>query len=50
MSKVHPLKDNQRLAVQPERTVWLSAPAGPGKPEGLSARVLRRPPQPRARL
>ena len=41
MSKVHPLKDNQRLAVQPERTVWLSASAGTGKTQVLSARVLR---------
>lgn len=41
MSKVFPLKDNQRLAVQPERTVWLSASAGTGKTQVLSARVLR---------
>jgi ATP-dependent helicase/nuclease subunit A len=41
MSKLHPLKDNQRLAVQPERTVWLSASAGTGKTQVLSARVLR---------
>ena len=41
MSKVHPLQDNQRLAVQPERTVWLSASAGTGKTQVLSARVLR---------
>ncbi|OYU35328.1 double-strand break repair helicase AddA [Novosphingobium sp. PASSN1] len=41
MSKFHPLKDNQRLAVQPERTVWLSASAGTGKTQVLSARVLR---------
>ncbi len=41
MSKVYPLKDNQRLAVQPERTVWLSASAGTGKTQVLSARVLR---------
>lgn len=41
MSKVYPLKENQRLAVQPERTVWLSASAGTGKTQVLSARVLR---------
>ncbi|WP_421846899.1 double-strand break repair helicase AddA [Novosphingobium sp.] len=41
MSRVYPLKDNQRLAVQPERTVWLSASAGTGKTQVLSARVLR---------
>ncbi|WP_298194133.1 double-strand break repair helicase AddA [Novosphingobium sp.] len=41
VSKVYPLKDNQRLAVQPRRTVWLSASAGTGKTQVLSARVLR---------
>ncbi len=41
MSQLHSLKDNQRLAVQPERTVWLSASAGTGKTQVLSARVLR---------
>ena len=41
MSKVYALKDDQRLAVQPERTVWLSASAGTGKTQVLSARVLR---------
>jgi len=41
MSKVWPLQDNQRLAVAPERTVWLSASAGTGKTQVLSARVLR---------
>ena len=41
MSKVYPLKENQRLAVQPDRTVWLSASAGTGKTQVLSARVLR---------
>jgi ATP-dependent helicase/nuclease subunit A len=41
MSKVYPLMDNQRLAVQPGRTVWLSASAGTGKTQVLSARVLR---------
>ncbi|MEI6642874.1 MAG: double-strand break repair helicase AddA [Novosphingobium sp.] len=41
MSKVYPLQDNQRLAVQPDRTVWLSASAGTGKTQVLSARVLR---------
>ena len=40
-SKVHPLKDNQLLAVDPQDTVWLSASAGTGKTQVLSARVLR---------
>ncbi|WP_408591186.1 double-strand break repair helicase AddA [Novosphingobium sp.] len=39
--KVYPLKDNQLQAVAPERTVWLSASAGTGKTQVLSARVLR---------
>ena len=39
--KVFPLQDNQMHAVQPARTVWLSASAGTGKTQGLSARVLR---------
>ena len=41
MSKVYPLQDNQRLAVDPRETVWLSASAGTGKTQVLSARVLR---------
>lgn len=41
MSEVYPLKDNQMHAVQPDRTVWLSASAGTGKTQVLSARVLR---------
>lgn len=41
MSKVFPLKDNQLLAVDPADTVWLSASAGTGKTQVLSARVLR---------
>lgn len=41
MSAVFPLKDNQRLAVAPDRTVWLSASAGTGKTQVLTARVLR---------
>ena len=40
-SKVYPLKDNQRLAVEPRDSVWLSASAGTGKTQVLSARVLR---------
>jgi ATP-dependent helicase/nuclease subunit A len=40
-AQVHPLKDNQRLAVAPEDTVWLSASAGTGKTQVLSSRVLR---------
>ena len=41
MSRVFPLQDNQRLAVDPGETVWLSASAGTGKTQVLSARVLR---------
>jgi len=41
MSKVHPLKDNQKQAVDPADSVWLSASAGTGKTQVLSARVLR---------
>ena len=40
-SKVHPLKDNQARAVEPRDSVWLSASAGTGKTQVLSARVLR---------
>lgn len=39
--KVHPLHGPQREAVNPEETVWLSASAGTGKTQVLSARVLR---------
>lgn len=39
--KVHPLHGPQREAVHPEETVWLSASAGTGKTQVLSARVLR---------
>ncbi|WP_336986662.1 double-strand break repair helicase AddA [Altererythrobacter aquiaggeris] len=38
---VHPLQDNQRDAVDPQESVWLSASAGTGKTQVLSARVLR---------
>jgi ATP-dependent helicase/nuclease subunit A len=38
---VHPLHGNQALAVTPEQSVWLSASAGTGKTQVLSARVLR---------
>jgi len=41
MSAVYPLQDNQARAVDPQRTVWLSASAGTGKTQVLSARVLR---------
>ena len=41
MSKVHPLVDNQARAVDPSDSVWLSASAGTGKTQVLSARVLR---------
>lgn len=38
---VFPLQDNQLLAANPEDNVWLSASAGTGKTQVLSARVLR---------
>ncbi len=38
---VFPLKDNQLKAAEPEANVWLSASAGTGKTQVLSARVLR---------
>lgn len=38
---VFPLQDNQVLAADPEANVWLSASAGTGKTQVLSARVLR---------
>ena len=39
--KVYPLVDRQAEAVDPRETVWLSASAGTGKTQVLSARVLR---------
>ncbi|WP_394728412.1 double-strand break repair helicase AddA [Altererythrobacter sp. GH1-8] len=44
---VFPLIDNQKLAVDPQESVWLSASAGTGKTQVLSARVLRLLLQPR---
>lgn len=38
---VHPLAGEQRGAVDPQDSVWLSASAGTGKTQVLSARVLR---------
>ncbi|NCP13885.1 MAG: double-strand break repair helicase AddA [Sphingomonadales bacterium] len=38
---VFPLKDNQLRAADPDDNVWLSASAGTGKTQVLSARVLR---------
>ncbi|MEP5939173.1 MAG: double-strand break repair helicase AddA [Erythrobacter sp.] len=38
---VYPLHDNQGKAVDPRESVWLSASAGTGKTQVLSARVLR---------
>lgn len=40
-AKIHPLADAQAEAVDPRDTVWLSASAGTGKTQVLSARVLR---------
>lgn len=39
--KVYPLRDNQLPAADPAESVWLSASAGTGKTQVLSARVLR---------
>lgn len=39
--EVHPLAGEQRGAVDPRDSVWLSASAGTGKTQVLSARVLR---------
>ena len=39
--KVHSLEGSQRDAVDPRECVWLSASAGTGKTQVLSARVLR---------
>ncbi|AKM07150.1 double-strand break repair helicase AddA [Pelagerythrobacter marensis] len=39
--KVYPLHGSQRDAVDPRECVWLSASAGTGKTQVLSARVLR---------
>lgn len=39
--EVHPLAGAQREAVDPRDSVWLSASAGTGKTQVLSARVLR---------
>ncbi len=39
--KVFPLQGNQRIAADPRENVWLSASAGTGKTQVLSARVLR---------
>ncbi len=39
--EVHPLAGNQAQAVDPRDSVWLSASAGTGKTQVLSARVLR---------
>ncbi len=38
---VFPLQDNQLKAADPDENVWLSASAGTGKTQVLSARVLR---------
>jgi len=40
-AKVFPLAGNQARAVEPADNVWLSASAGTGKTQVLSARVLR---------
>ena len=40
-AKVYPLRENQAKAADPSDSVWLSASAGTGKTQVLSARVLR---------
>ena len=39
--KIFPLKDRQIDAVEPESHIWLSASAGTGKTQVLTARVFR---------
>ena len=41
MSKLYPLLPEQGRAADPGHSVWLSASAGTGKTQVLSARVLR---------
>ena len=41
MTKVYPLQGEQARAADPADSVWLSASAGTGKTQVLSARVLR---------
>lgn len=41
LAAMHPLTAAQRAAVAPDRDVWLSASAGSGKTQVLSARVIR---------
>ncbi len=38
---LHPLIPAQLAAVQPEENIWLSASAGTGKTQVLTARVIR---------
>ncbi|MEO1045111.1 MAG: double-strand break repair helicase AddA [Pseudomonadota bacterium] len=38
---LHPLVEDQRAAVVPDSTIWLSASAGTGKTQVLTARVFR---------
>ncbi len=40
-ARVHTLQANQKRAVDPQESVWLSASAGTGKTQVLAARVLR---------
>src|SRR3546814_19318637 len=37
----YPLLDNQAVAADPRKHAWVSASAGTGKPQVLTARVLR---------
>ncbi len=39
--ELHPLKDEQKAAARPDDLVWLSASAGTGKTQVLTARVFR---------
>ena len=40
-ASIHPLHSEQRLAVEPRDHIWLSASAGTGKTQVLTARVFR---------
>lgn len=41
MNRLHPLAEEQARAVEPEDNIWLSASAGTGKTQVLTARVFR---------
>ena len=41
VDRLHPLKPAQKLAANPDDLIWLSASAGTGKTQVLTARVFR---------